>query len=74
MYADDTKILAWIRKNFDEVTQKKQEDINKDIQVTNTWLMSQNLSKCKFMHIGSKNKCSSDMMKSNDKEESLPFE
>ena len=60
MYADDTKILARIHKNFiDEDAQKLQEDINRIIQWTNTWFMRLNLSKCKVVHIGSKNKCSS---------------
>ena len=47
MYTDDTKILAQVLKNFiDEDTQKMQEDIDKIIKFSNTWLMRLNLSKC----------------------------
>ena len=48
-----------------------QDDIDKIIKWTNTWLMRLNLSKCKV--IQSKNKCSSYMMRSYDKDEALPF-
>ena len=50
-----------------------EDDIKKIIKWTNTWLMRLNLSKCKVMHIGSKNKCSSYMMRSYDKDEALPI-
>ena len=48
-----------------------QEDTDKIIKWTNTWLMRLNLSKCLVMHIESKIKCSSYMMRSNDKDEAL---
>ena len=72
MHANDTKILARIRKNIiDEDTQKMQKDIDKIKDWSNTWLMRLNLSKCKV--IGSKNKCNSYMMRSHENDESLPF-
>ena len=56
IYADDTKILGRIRKNFiEQDTLLMQEDINKVYDWTNTWLMRLNIEKCKIMHIGKKN-------------------
>ena len=52
MYADDTKILARIRKNFiDDENQKMKKGIDKIINWPNSWLMRLNLRKCIVMHI-----------------------
>ena len=56
MYADDSKILAKVRKNNElEDTNKMQNDIDTILDLTNTWLMRLNIEKCKVMHIGKKN-------------------
>ena len=47
--------------------------LRKIIKLTNTWLMRLNVSKCKVMHIGSKKKYSSYMMRIYDKHEALPI-
>jgi hypothetical protein len=56
MYADDTKILARIRKDhIEQDTQTIQKDIDQVVQWTNIWLMRLNIGKCKIMHVGKQN-------------------
>ena len=56
MYADDTKLLAKIRKDKElEDINELQNDIDKITTWTNTWLMRLNIEKCKIMHVGKKN-------------------
>ena len=57
MFADDTKILARIKKqndNLDTITMQK--DIDMVVKWTNVWLMRLNIDKCKIMHVGKRNK------------------
>ena len=75
MYADDTKILARIRKEnevLDTITM--QEDIDKVVSWTNTWLMRLNIGKCKIMHIGKKNQKNNYKMNSYETNEPVPLE
>ncbi len=55
LYADDCKILA----EMSELKSPKQlqDDLDRIVQWTETWLMKLNYSKCKVMHIGKKNQC-----------------
>jgi hypothetical protein len=75
MYADDTKILAKIKKNSAITdTIKMQNDIDKIVEWTNTWLMRLNISKCKIMHIGKQNQKEDYTMNSYDSNEPVPLE
>ena len=66
MYADDTKVLGRIRKiHVVEDTLMMQDDINKVVAWTNTWLMRLNVSKCKVMHLGKRNSQHNYLMSSN---------
>ena len=53
LYADDSKILAKIRNETDVAN--LQEDLNRIVEWTDTWLMRLNYDKCKIMHYGKKN-------------------
>ena len=52
MYADDTKILARIKKQNDNLeTKTMPKDIDKVVKWTNIWLFRLNIDKCKIMHV-----------------------
>ena len=53
LYADDTKLLKEIQSEED--IHILQNDINRIVDWTRTWLMKLNESKCKVMHIGRTN-------------------
>ena len=53
LYADDSKLLANVETDEDRL--RLQEDLNRIVDWTNTWLMKLNYSKCKIMHIGKRN-------------------
>ena len=50
MYADDSKIIGTIKSFEDQLA--LQEDINRGVDWSNTWLMHFNVKKCKVMHVG----------------------
>ena len=50
MYADDSKIIGTIKCVEDQLA--LQEDINRGVDWSNTWLMHFNVKKCKVMHVG----------------------
>ena len=55
IYADDSKLMAPMSE--DELRNNYlQADIDKIVKWCNTWKMKLNISKCKVMHMGSKNK------------------
>ena len=57
MNADDSKILAGIKKqndNLDTITMQK--DIDNVVKWTNVWLMRLNINKCKIIHVVKRNK------------------
>ena len=55
IYADKTKILGRIRKDFyKQDTLLMQEDIEKVYDCTNTWLMRFNIEKYKIIYFGKK--------------------
>lgn len=54
MFADDSKIIGVINSFEDQKT--LQDDINRSVEWSNTWLMRFNVKKCKVMHVGKKNK------------------
>ena len=57
MYANDSKILAGIKKqndNLDTITMQK--DIDNVVKWTNVWLMRLNINKCKIIHVVKRNK------------------
>ena len=70
IYADDTKVLARIRRAFiAEDVLRLQSDIDAIREWTSKWLMKLNISKCKIMHIGKKNPRATYTMKCYDTED-----
>ena len=63
MYADNTKI---IRIDSVEDCKQLESDLNHLMNWTHTWLMKFNTSKCKTMHVGSRNECWKDPVKEDD--------
>ena len=54
MYPDDSKIIGVINSIEDQ--KALQDDINRGVEWSNTWLMHFNVKKCKVMHIGKSKK------------------
>jgi ribonuclease P/MRP protein subunit RPP40 len=54
MYADDSKIIGVINSIEDQ--KALQDDINRGVEWSNTWLMHFNVKKCKVMHVGKSKK------------------
>jgi retron-type reverse transcriptase len=50
LYADDTKLIKEINSEYDAIM--LQDDIDKIVAWTRTWLMRLNENKCKIMYIG----------------------
>ena len=53
LFADDTKLYG--KSCTDEDQRSIQEDINSLIQWSDSWLLKFNISKCKHMHLGTRN-------------------
>ena len=53
-FADDTKLLG--QASNDNEIKSTQQDIDKLVQWSEKWDMPFNISKCKVMHFGRKNK------------------
>ena len=65
MYADDSKILG--KAGSAEDRKRLQEDIDKCVEWSHTWLMKFNIAKCKVMHVGrGKKKSSQEYTMSNE--------
>ena len=54
MYVDDSKIIGVINSIEDQ--KMLQDDINRGVEWSKTWLMHFNVKKCKVMHVGKNNK------------------